>query len=151
MSSKEDIERAEMASVVEKTEESVFEMETDETSAGDMSHKTARKLDVCLHRLFKFIYAECHDKNETLKWDKAKNLYQDLLFTFETVIIPTHGSIHTQFALFYLLSFKKRLTDDFIAYLWNKITNPNIAPVIRQAAAYYAAGILAHATFVPFK
>ncbi len=154
VSSKEEIEKAEISPNLDKlNDEPVFSMEVDDISVTDedMRHDDARKLDFCLHRIFKFIHVECHDKSGTLKWEKLKSLYQDFLHIFENVIIPTHGSIHIQFVMFYLISFKRKLAEDFISYLWNKVTNNNIAPVIRQAAVYYISGLLAHASFIPEK
>lgn len=151
ISSKEEIEKAESCSEINQSNE-VFSMEIDDiTIEEDMRHETARKLDYCLSRLYSFIYAECHDKNDILKWEKVKTLYQDLLYIFENVILPTYGSTHTQFILLYFISFKRKLTEDFANYLWNKVINPNIAPVMRQAAVYYLAGMLSHASFVSIK
>lgn len=155
MSSREDIEKTENCINVETeaNAESIFTMEVDNVSdfTENMKHEMACKLDHCLHRIFKYIYAECHDKNDTLKWEKVKSLYQDLIFVFENVILPTYGSVHIQFVMFYLISFKRKLTLDFINYLWNKVTNPNISPVIRQASVYYLCGLLVHASFVPIR
>lgn len=127
-------------------------MEIDDISCDDdMKHPIACKLDYCLHRLFKYIHAECHDKNGILKGEKLKSLHVDFLFIFENVILPTFGSCHTQFVIFYLMSFKRKLSEDFIVYLWNKVKNNNVAPVMRQAAACYLSGILAHGSFNSIK
>lgn len=151
IASKDEIEKSENCTdiQVDSSTDPVFSMEIDDvTCEDDMKHEIACKLDYSLHRLYKFIHAECHDKNGVLKWDKLKSLYVDFLFIFENVLLPTFGSCHTQFVLLYLMNFNRKLTDDFISYLWNKVRNNNVAPIMRQAAACYISGILAHGSFV---
>lgn len=152
MCSKEDIEKSENTTQIEvkSMDESVFSMEVDDVLDVDveMKNETARKLDFCIHRICKYIHTECYDKSGSLKGEKMKSLYQDLLFVFETVIIPTCGAVHLPFVFFYLISFDRNRTEGFLNYLWKKITNVNIAGPIRQSAVYYLTGILSHASFV---
>ena len=151
MCSKEEIERAETST----KHADMFAMEVDDiaiiddaSSEQNMAHDMARTLDFCLYRLYKYIYSECHDKNNVLKWDKTSSLYQDFLHIFENVILPTYGWNHTQFTILYVISFKRKLTENFVNYLWNKVTSPTVTPVMREAAVCYLAGFLCHASFV---
>lgn len=150
--SKENIEKSENTTQVEikNVDESVFSMEVDDIldTELDMKSESARTLDLCIHRICKYIQDECHDKNGTLKLEKVKSLYQDLLYVFESVIIPTCGPVHLPFVMLYLISFKRNLSDSFMNYLWSKISNVKIAGTIRQSAIYYLAGLLSHASFV---
>lgn len=120
----------------------------DVESERDMRHNMARTLDYCLYRLCDYIYSECHDKNNVVRWDKTSLLYQDLMHIFESVILPTHGWNHTHFVILYLISFKRKLTENFVSHLWTKVTNPNVEPVMREAAVRYLAGFLCHASFI---
>lgn len=155
MCSKEDIIKSENASQIEvkSADESVFSMEVDDVIEADedMKNETARKLDFCIHRICKYIYTECHDKNGSLKGEKMKSLFQDFLFVFETVIIPTCGAVHLPFVMLYLIGFERNRAEEFMDYLWKKVENVKIAGPIRQSAVYYLTGILSHASFLDMK
>lgn len=42
----------------------------------------------------------------SLNVERTKELYRDLMSIFDKLVLPTHGSSHVQFVLFYLCSFR---------------------------------------------
>ncbi|XP_012255326.1 RNA polymerase I-specific transcription initiation factor RRN3 isoform X2 [Athalia rosae] len=60
----------------------------------------------------------CCHVQGTLDWDTSKNL------------------------------FKLTISEAFVNWLWRKVSNPNVAPIIRQSSVSYVASLLARATFV---
>ncbi|BES97785.1 transcription initiation factor [Nesidiocoris tenuis] len=120
--------------------DSVFPMD-------DIIHPVAFNLDVALNVLF--IY--CKDEvivADKVNMDKLKSLYHDLVKVFEDVVLPTHATQHVQFLIFYLLGLKPSLAPHFIGHLWNKATDPNIPPIIRQSAVCYVASLIARANYI---
>ncbi|XP_015595877.1 RNA polymerase I-specific transcription initiation factor RRN3 [Cephus cinctus] len=113
-----------------------------------LKHPVAHTLDVCMEQVLLYIYRTCHP-NGNLDWDPLKSLYQDLVQIFDKIILPTHASHHVQFILFYICSFRTLVAETFINWLWRKVSNPNVAPIMRQSAVSYIASILARATFIP--
>ncbi|EFA10824.2 RNA polymerase I-specific transcription initiation factor RRN3 [Tribolium castaneum] len=134
-------------------EEEIFMMDESKTNTTinlDCVHSMAHTLDVCLDKVFNYIYSECHEPGTNdLNWGKTKSLYQDILTVFDQSILPTYNTHHVQFVMFVLCSFKTTLTEAFFNYLWKKVCNPNVASVIRQAAVNYIVSFIARATFVP--
>lgn len=80
-----------------------------------MQYPIAETIDVCMQKLFAFV------KNQyTLPMDPLSSvmvpvenrrltpdqLYQMLLKAFESYVLPTHKTVHVQFIMFYLCSFK---------------------------------------------
>lgn len=112
-----------------------------------MQHPDAEMLDLCMEQVFSYIYNYCHNEGQ-LQIDPLRNLYHELLYTFEDKILSTYASHHVQFIMFYLCSFKPSVADAFVRWLWQKVSNPNVAPVLRQSAVSYIASLLARATFI---
>lgn len=113
-------------------------------------HPLAHTLDICMEKLLEYVYDVCHPHGK-LDMESAKSLYFDLLQVFETTILPTWASHHVQFVMFYICSFKSNIAEAFLNWLWLKVSNPNVAPVIRQSAVAYIASLLARANFIPIK
>lgn len=114
------------------------------------SHAIAHTLDVCLDKIYNYMIAECHNSDTgELLWKQTKAMYQDLLTVFDNIILPTYNLHHVQFVMFLLCCFKPAIVEAFLNYLWKKVCNPNVAPVLRQASVSYIASLIARATFVP--
>ncbi|XP_060528989.1 RNA polymerase I-specific transcription initiation factor RRN3 isoform X2 [Cylas formicarius] len=105
-------------------------------------------LDVCMDMMLKYIEIECHDSKGELDWEKTKSLYNDMIHTFDKIILPTYNTNYVQFVMFVLCSLKSTLTEAFFSYLWKKVCNPNVAGVLRQTAITYIASMIARANFV---
>ncbi|CAH0555911.1 unnamed protein product [Brassicogethes aeneus] len=131
--------------------EEIFLMDDDTCSVKtSSSHNIAHTLDVCLAKLYNYIIEECHSPAGELDWNKTKSLYHDLITVFDKVILPTYNTHHVQFVMFVMCSLKSSITEAFLNYLWKKVCNPCVAPVIRQASVNYIASLIARANYVPF-
>lgn len=89
--------------------------------------------------------------DENMDWECTKKFYKELLTVFDKIILPTSGSIHVQYIMFYICSLKQELSDGFLDYLWKKVQNPNIAPAYRQIAAFYIGSFLARAKYISIR
>lgn len=134
----------------ELEEESDTELEMFSMDQTLICHPVANALDLAMDIMYRFIHTQCHYSND-ICWQRTKSLYTDLIAVFDKVILPTHGSHHVQFLVFYLLSFKNNLLFYFLQYLWKKVTDPNVFYVIRQAALGYIASLLSRAKYVPIR
>ncbi|XP_072386800.1 RNA polymerase I-specific transcription initiation factor RRN3 [Diabrotica undecimpunctata] len=105
-------------------------------------------LDVCLDKMFNYIINECHN-SEGLNWESTKKLYLDMLSIFDDVILKTYSLHHVQYVMFLMSSFKTTIAEAFLNYLWKKVCNLNVAPILRQAAVNYIASLIARGSFVP--
>ncbi|XP_061455732.1 RNA polymerase I-specific transcription initiation factor RRN3 isoform X1 [Rhineura floridana] len=148
---RKDIEAAEEAESKETTEEGLFDMDEDGESPernNVMAHPIAERLDILMIVLFSYVKDICH-VNGKLDIGNIKDLYRDLVAIFDKLILPTHGSCHVQYIMFYLSSFKLGIAEAFVEHLWKKLRHPNTPAVIRQAAGNYVGSFLARAKFVP--
>jgi len=150
--SKEDMLNAEEASEIDESMFDIFPMEVDESvnEVQDMKHEAAHKMDVCLHRIYRYLYGECYDSDDMFNLKTATSIYREMLRIFDTILLPTHASTHVQFVMLYIVSFKDTLANAFVRYLWKKAMNPGLAPLIRRAAFSFLSGLLARANFIPF-
>jgi len=104
-------------------------------------------MDTCMELFLKYMHEFCFVDN-ALQIESLKILYVDILRAFETIILPTHASQYVQFIMFYICSFKAVVAETFTDWLWRKVIDPNVAPVIRQSAVCYIASLLATASFI---
>ncbi|XP_057658400.1 RNA polymerase I-specific transcription initiation factor RRN3 isoform X2 [Diorhabda carinulata] len=147
---KEDIEK------YLNSEEDIFAMDEDSKSVKTTTtgftkvnrHELAHTLDICLDKIFNHLISECYDC-EGLHWEKTKKLYFDILHIFDDIILPTYNLHHLQFTMFLLGSFKHSISEAFLNYLWKKVCNLNVAPILRQSAVNYIASLVARGNFIP--
>ncbi|XP_048349252.1 RNA polymerase I-specific transcription initiation factor RRN3 isoform X1 [Sphaerodactylus townsendi] len=148
---RKDIEAAEEAENDPASEEGLFNMDEDEQNGAKndiMAHPIAERLDLLMTVLFSYVKDFCY-VNGKLDLGRTKDLYRDLVLIFDKLILPTHGSCHVQYIMFYLSSFKLGIAEAFVEHLWKKLQNPNHPAVIRQAAGSYIGSFLARAKFIP--
>ncbi|XP_053219993.1 RNA polymerase I-specific transcription initiation factor RRN3 [Podarcis raffonei] len=148
---RKEIEAAEEDESEGAAEEGLFDMDEDGENPEKnevMAHPVAERLDILMIVLFSYIKDICH-VNGKLDIGNTKDLYRDLVTVFDKLILPTHGSCHVQYIMFYLSSFKLGIAEAFAEHLWKMLRNPNTPAVIRQAAANYTGSFLARAKFVP--
>ncbi|XP_058804012.1 RNA polymerase I-specific transcription initiation factor RRN3 [Phymastichus coffea] len=149
-----EIQNFEDGDMEEDEDEAIFDMD-DSTAKNNgkntvdmqMKHPGAQMLDICMEQILSYIHNFCY-VNGQLQIDPLKSIYNDLLYAFEKLILPTYASHHVQFLMFYLCSFKSAVTEAFVRWLWQKVSNPNVAPILRQSAVLYIASLLARATYV---
>ncbi|XP_029663030.1 RNA polymerase I-specific transcription initiation factor RRN3 isoform X3 [Formica exsecta] len=104
-------------------------------------------MDTCMELFFKYMHEFCF-ANGALQIESLRILYVDILRTFETIILPTHASQYVQYIMFYICSFKAIVAETFTDWLWRKVIDPNVAPVLRQSAVCYISSLLATASFI---
>ncbi|KAJ7989594.1 hypothetical protein DPEC_G00306150 [Dallia pectoralis] len=136
-------------------EEGLFDMDEDVCSVKSspegsdmMAHPVAERLDTVMVVLLAFINDYCH-VNGSLNVERTKDLYRDLICVFDKLILPTHGSCHVQYIIFYLCSFRLALAEAFLEHLWKLLQNPSHSAIMRQSAAGYMGSFLARANFMP--
>ncbi|XP_011155853.1 RNA polymerase I-specific transcription initiation factor RRN3 [Solenopsis invicta] len=110
-------------------------------------HPIARTMDFCIELFLKYMHEFCFT-NDVLQIENMRLLYFDILCAFETAILPTHASQYVQYIMFYICSFRPIIAETFTNWLWHKVTDPNVAPVLRQTAVCYISSLQATASFV---
>ncbi|VVC30426.1 RNA polymerase I specific transcription initiation factor RRN3 [Cinara cedri] len=148
--SKDELDRLESNVNIET--DNIFSMDIDDNIQGK-PNKTetqcfSHTIDICLLRLFVYMKTTCHNIVDSLVWDNTKSLYHDLLSVFENEILPTYNSCYIQYVIYYFLSFKMTLADNFSNWLWKKCCDVSSPITLRQAAAGYLASFLCRAPFV---
>ncbi|XP_046398923.1 RNA polymerase I-specific transcription initiation factor RRN3 [Ischnura elegans] len=97
-------------------------------------------------------------EDKVVDWVRCKCLYDDLKDVFSRLVLPTHGSHHVQFLMFYFaaggIQDSKnqqwvKLASSYVSLLWEKASSPNSAPVERVAALNYLASFLARSKLLP--
>ena len=126
---------------------------------------TARSnLDAAMEVLFSFITVNCKETESASKYENEKNenevdqkqsvfkqttnskqIYRDLLKSFEVHVLPAHGTGHVQFSLFYFLNTNHEFSDQFLKWLWSKFISPNTPQILRQASMAYIASFISRA------
>lgn len=101
------------------------------------------KLDIVLDIMFNY-YTNLFANPAT--YDVALD---SLLSHFNSRILPTYQSRHTQFLLFHFVQSSPELIDIFIGTLLRTASDRTKAPLIRQTAASYLASFVARGIHVP--
>ncbi|XP_071440305.1 RNA polymerase I-specific transcription initiation factor RRN3 [Hetaerina americana] len=104
----------------------------------------------------------CQSGDKEVDWARCKSLFVDLKDVFSRLVLPTHGSHHVQFLMFYVAAGGiqdtksdgkgqqwVKLAGSFVSLLWGKASSPNSAPVERVAALSYLASFLARSKLLP--
>ena len=102
------------------------------------------KLDCILDLLFEF-YSNLFAKESGLAQAAS---FEQLMNTFTRIILPTHGSRHTQFLLFHFGQSAPQLSDQFSTSMLQLASNRNQPAMIRQSAAAYLASFIARGAHV---
>lgn len=110
-------------------------------------HPITRTLDSCMELFLKYMHEFCFT-NGVLQIENLKILYFDILCAFEAIILPTHASQYVQYIMFYICSFRLVIAETFTNWLWHKVIDPNVAPVLRQTAVCYISSLYATASFI---
>eukprot|EP01098_Paradermamoeba_levis_P015850 TRINITY_DN828_c0_g3_i2.p1 TRINITY_DN828_c0_g3~~TRINITY_DN828_c0_g3_i2.p1 ORF type:complete len:666 (+),score=208.21 TRINITY_DN828_c0_g3_i2:67-2064(+) len=128
-------------------EEKKHDTEADETP------EQANKLDQMMDLVFAFLRQNCALQTVSPSASSPKNpsdqLFEILLFIFDTTIIKTFKSKFTQFLLFYLCSLKPVYSELFLAYLLNKLLDNSTSTLTKQLCVSYAGSFIARANYLP--
>uniref|UniRef100_A0A8D8LKQ9 RNA polymerase I-specific transcription initiation factor RRN3 n=1 Tax=Cacopsylla melanoneura TaxID=428564 RepID=A0A8D8LKQ9_9HEMI len=86
-----------------------------------------------------------------IDWDRTRVLFNELLAVFESTILPTHGLTHVPFLVFYFCSFRLNVAENFVEFLWKKITNRKVYNIFRSSCCLYVSSLLIHGHFIPVR
>lgn len=105
-------------------------------------------IDLCLSLVF-----ECVDNllNSQETEEEQDAIFQELLKSFETEILPTFGVNHIQFLYFQLISSRPSFCKKFLEFLWKKVINVNTPAVIRMQCMAFIGGVLTRSSAVSIK
>ncbi|CAF1265557.1 unnamed protein product [Adineta ricciae] len=121
-----------------------------EQSDDRMKHDQADKLDWLMFILFEYITNVSHKDGE-FQYEQTELLFKDFLNIFNKFLSPTHDSSHVQFLIFYICSFHRDFSDEFINNCWKTFVSPSISMTFRQAAIYYLCSFIARANYIKIK
>lgn len=71
-----------------------------------------------------------------------------MLTVFENDILPIYNTSHVQYVIYYFLSFKPALAENFKNWLWKKCCDVSSLSTLRQAAAGYLASFVCRSPFL---
>jgi len=107
------------------------------------SHEMAEKMDSLMELLL------AHFKRRIMRGE-VQNVWKSLLDAFDSIVLQTHRSKFTQYAVFYVASASPvHCCRSLLALLLNKLADRNQAPMVRSACAAYVGSFLARAAFIP--
>lgn len=106
--------------------------------------KAVEKLDCILDMLFTYY----DDKASAPSADSHSGVTNILLGQFQTIILPTHRSRHTQFLLFHFIQQSPAQIDAFVGMCAQTSFDKKRPAMVRQAAAAYLASFVARGVHV---
>lgn len=106
-------------------------------------------VDLCLTLVFQCIETILNAEESTD--EDVYSLFDALLATFESEILPTFGIHNVQFIYFYLAGSQPVFMRKFLEFLWKRVTNVNTPAVIRMQCMVYISGLLTRSTAVSVK
>lgn len=102
--------------------------------------KNVEKMDWMLDILFSYYDRHCNATKDSIG---RGGIIEILISHFDTVILPTHRSRHTQFLLFHYMQSSVDDIDQFVGICVSKVVDKRQAASIRQNAAAYLASFVA--------
>ncbi|KAL9029553.1 MAG: hypothetical protein Q9196_002217 [Gyalolechia fulgens] len=129
----------------ESDEDSDTDGETDEDTlrTRDIA-KNVEKMDCILDMLFAY-----YDRQSRSPLTRSRTGFLDMLLSqFQTIILPTHRSRHTQFLLFHFVQQSETYVDIFVGMCAQTSFDKKKPAMVRQAAAAYLASFVARGTHV---
>lgn len=79
---------------------------------------------------------------------EAEHIFDSLLNTFLSVILPTYHSRHAQFLIFRTSQSNALFLDKFLGLLIERSLDPSLSNIARQASSAYLASFIARAKYV---
>ncbi|RDW85048.1 hypothetical protein BP6252_02638 [Coleophoma cylindrospora] len=139
---------------IHEADEDSEESDDDMVTSDDESHDDAKrikevqdnveKMDAILDLLFSLYEPYFSDPNSI----EAATMFDSLLGHFQTIILPTYHSRHTQFLLFHFAQKAEYLVDSFAGTCVKLAFEDNRPAVLRQASAAYLASFVARGAHV---
>jgi RNA polymerase I-specific transcription initiation factor RRN3 len=103
------------------------------------------KLDSVMDVQFSY-YESIFEKGDLMENDRT---YQTLLAQFQSIVIPTYRSRHTQFLLFHFSQMSTDFIERFVATCSHLAIDSNRPPLLRASACAYLASYIARGAHVP--
>ncbi|EMD63019.1 hypothetical protein COCSADRAFT_37893 [Bipolaris sorokiniana ND90Pr] len=106
---------------------------------------TMLKLDIVMDVQFAY-YDSIFEKGDLLEMDRT---YQSLIAQFQSIIIPTYRSRHTQFIIFHFSQLSTDFMERFVDTCSHLAIDSNRPPLLRASACAYLASYIARGAHVP--
>ncbi|KAI4252313.1 MAG: hypothetical protein LQ352_004364 [Teloschistes flavicans] len=137
------------ANFLDDDQDSDEESDTDEEMDADVLRtrditKSVEKMDCILDMLFTYY----DQKASATSLDSRQSIVDILMGQFQTIILPTHRSRHTQFLLFHFVQQSSARIDAFVAMCAQTSFDKRRPAMIRQSAAAYLASFVARGVHV---
>ncbi|RAR04164.1 rna polymerase i-specific transcription initiation factor rrn3 [Stemphylium lycopersici] len=107
--------------------------------------ETMLKLDTVMDVQFAY-YDSIFEKGDLVDMDRT---YQTLIAQFQSIIIPTYRSRHTQFVLFHFSQLSTDFMERFVDTCSHLAIDSNRPPLLRASACAYLASYIARGAHVP--
>ncbi|KAL8768095.1 MAG: hypothetical protein Q9194_005797 [Teloschistes cf. exilis] len=141
--------RLDSATFLDDDQDSDEESDTDEEMDEDVLRtrditKSVEKMDRILDMLFTYY----DQKASATSLDSRRSVVDVLMGQFQTIILPSHRSRHTQFLLFHFIQQSFPHIDAFVATCAQISFDKRRPAMVRQAAAAYLASFVARGVHV---
>jgi RNA polymerase I-specific transcription initiation factor RRN3 len=103
------------------------------------------KLDSVMDVQFSY-YDSVFEKGDLMENDRT---FQTLLAQFQSIVIPTYRSRHTQFVLFHFSQMSRDFIERFVAACSHLAIDSSRPPLLRASACAYLASYIARGAHVP--
>ncbi|KAL9578632.1 MAG: hypothetical protein Q9212_005595 [Teloschistes hypoglaucus] len=142
-------DRLDSATFLDDDQDSEDESDSDEEMDEDVLRtrditKSVEKMDRILDMLFTYY----HHKVSATSHDSRPGVVDILMGQFQSIILPTHRSRHTQFLLFHFVQQSFPHIDAFVATCAQTSFDKRRPAMVRQAAAAYLASFVARGVHV---
>ena len=131
--------------IIEDSTESSSNIFFDSSSSLTTLRDTITTLDALMTTLFTYLEDFFPPTTETYPSLEAENLFDSLLDTFVTRILPTYHSRHAQFLIFKTAQSHPLFLDRFLGLLIERTLDPSLPNIARQASSAYLASFIARA------
>ena len=131
--------------IIEDSTEASSNIFFDSTSSLTTLRDTITTLDALMTTLFTYLEDFFPPTTETYPSLEAENLFDSLLDTFVTRILPTYHSRHAQFLIFKTAQSHPLFLDRFLGLLIERTLDPSLPNIARQASSAYLASFIARA------
>jgi len=131
--------------IIDESTESSSNVFFDTTSSLTTLRDTITTLDALMTTLFTYLEDFFPPTTETYPSLEAENLFDSLLDSFVTRILPTYHSRHAQFLIFKTAQSHPLFLDRFLGLLIERTLDPLLPNIARQASSAYLASFIARA------
>lgn len=131
--------------IIDDSTESSSNLFLDPTPPLTTLRDTITTLDALMTTLFTYLEEFFPATTDTYPSLEAENLFDSLLDSFVTRILPTYHSRHAQFLIFKTAQSHILFLDRFLGLLIERTLDPSLPNIARQASSAYLASFIARA------